>query len=1105
MRPVTFTYDPADPQPLPHARARRLMALGRSVAIEGFTLGQSAEDRAFLESLAGATFKGRVRFEGCTFMEPLDLAEATFEQTLRLVDCTFQKGLKLRDASVAGRCSLRGSRFCEHAEPWLDWRGLTTGRDFSLVRTTFRVPINLYLATVGSDLRLDGVRILARGRTWELESKDGNGHTARTPAAVDHMDGKALNLWGATVHRNAIARPWRTVAGTESDHAAARRKTRHVRIRGLVDLGADVGGYVSFEGARVGAARDSIAVNFTTGSVGRSVAFWNGARITGSVVLPIRVGGYVDFNGSAIDAGRDRTAVNMNAARVTSSVAFRKDTRITGAIDLRASVGGQVVFDRASINASEHKIDRADHALAVIMDAATVGGSVFFMGGTHVIGAIDLRAKVVGAVEFSHAAIEGEACKTAVDMEAASIGGSVFFVKGTCVSGAINLRSKVEGQVEFNNATIYAETCQSDDSTHARTVNMDTATVGGPVFFRGDTAIKGTVSMNQAILRGGLMMAARDTTTEFDRPDMASSNDRSLRECLIVGDLDLSFVESGASVLLHGVSILGAIHARHITVSGDLHMCGGVAGAVEPAQEQRAAAWAPFAARYHREIEQLERQNKSGSVSGLAYRQRLDDLVKERTRFEREAKSRSDELRWQPWELNGTSRDSTAIAIDLELAHVRGHLWIKGQRVRGGVKANLAHVEGDASFDRSLIEGDLDLRGARVEGAFEGEPAAKGEPGPLVCGTIDARGGTFESVTIRLGDTPNTDGRVTKWYLFDSAKVGVFRVLGRLDAQGRKVFSVHRMGFGDLELDGLTGGGYPWWTERDEWRIGLVIILAFACFLALAFGAWPGGWWTVLVALATYLVIAGHLQHRAVKARRESPNRPMLDFLRRSRFSAAFSIDAERWARAGGDDPRADEIFLDRRRRELEERRPLMDADGSPIETGERPAFHWFTLLWRWCVLDFVFGYGVRPARAVHLFALLWLLNWAVFLPAAAVERPLSFETQAHEAGAPVTPANPAWPGDGGMPREEDRWGPQRAFFMAIRVQVPPVELFVDAEWKPADRPMFGAGVQGRGIALTYENWAAVMRILNLVLVPVIIAGATGLLKPREARYTGAS
>ena len=76
---------------------------------------------------------------------------------------------------------------------------------------------------------------------------------------------------------------------------------------------------------------------------------------------------------------------------------------------------------------------------------------------------------------------------------------------------------------------------------------------------------------------------------------------------------------------------------------------------------------------------------------------------------------------------------------------------------------------------------------------------------------------------------------------------------------------------------------------------------------------------------------------------------------------------------------------------------------------------------------------------------------------------------------------------------------------MAMRVQVPPVELFIDAEWKLADRAMFAQGVEGKGIALTYENCAAIMRILNLILVPVIIAGATGLLKPREAQYTGAN
>lgn len=69
---------------------------------------------------------------------------------------------------------------------------------------------------------------------------------------------------------------------------------------------------------------------------------------------------------------------------------------------------------------------------------------------------------------------------------------------------------------------------------------------------------------------------------------------------------------------------------------------------------------------------------------------------------------------------------------------------------------------------------------------------------------------------------------------------------------------------------------------------------------------------------------------------------------------------------------------------------------------------------------------------------------------------------------------------------------------MALRLQIPLVDLFVDKPWKPADRAMLASGKKRGGIELTYENYAAAMRALNLILVPIIIAGATGFLKPRD-------
>jgi len=45
---------------------------------------------------------------------------------------------------------------------------------------------------------------------------------------------------------------------------------------------------------------------------------------------------------------------------------------------------------------------------------------------------------------------------------------------------------------------------------------------------------------------------------------------------------------------------------------------------------------------------------------------------------------------------------------------------------------------------------------------------------------------------------------------------------------------------------------------------------------------------------------------------------------------------------------------------------------------------------------------------------------------------------------------------------------------------------------------MFAQGHKTGGILLTYENYAAAMRAINLILVPVVIAGAAGFLKSRD-------
>lgn len=1196
MERAVFTHHETDMPTLPHREVRWAMARGRSVVVEGFTLGASEEDKTFLAGLTGAAFAGRVKFEGCTFTIQLDLAEATFERTLLLLECTFEKGLRLRDASVGGRCSLHGSTVKDDERHWLDWRGIKTGRDLRLGGVTANAPIDLYGASVEGDLRIDGLHVLEEGRD-EMAVRENKRliPSDRHHVAIE-MIGKALNLECANIKGYLNASPLEM-------HGAPVPTKRSTQIQGNIDLRANIekhvifqnaivnagignkaitmefasvggavvfldgtaitgsvalqcrtGGLVGFSNATVDAGSGGIAINMKSATYGGSVFFNKGTSIIGAVNLQASVGGEVNFNNANIDAGAGKTAINMDSATVGDSVSFRNGTRITGRIDLRArvkaqvefvnatvnaevgkiavnvegatigrsihfsrgteitgsvdvraKVAGQVAFDKTTINAgigntavamaeatvggsvfflngtgitgavdlranvdgqvnlNSVTIDASTANTAILMNSARIGGSVFFRNRTHITGSVDLRAHVDGQVSFDNGIIEANTTNTAVNMENATVKASVFFIKGTRITGGVDLRARVAGQVSFGNTTVNV-------ATGCSAVNMESATIGGPLFFRGGTILDGHVNLLQASLLGGLSTTELPNRDEFDIPQSTDSNRCIARSSLIAGNLVMDFAECGQAVILHELSVLGEIRARHLTVDGDLHLCGGVVGTVDEASFELA----------QRRATQLD--------------------------------APADRLGWQPYEPAAASANSSATAVDIELAYVQGHLWIKGQRVRGGVNANLARVKGDANFDRSLIEGDLDLQDAKIEGVFEGKPSKNGEAGPLVFGSIDARGATFESVSIVLGVDTGTNAHAAADYLFDNAKVGTLRISGGT-LQGQRTgsgetdsrWSLHRLRFDEIEVDGRASDDrrrISW----HEWKwAGVFAVLAVPIVTALWLGGVPDGWLLVVGGAGIHAATAAIVACRVRRKDRDGqprpigeilldgslPIQPILDLLRASRFSAAFYVDVEHWARAAGDTPFADEVFLERRRRELCERRPEpedkstdKEDKGRPKRRGEPAHYSWFQKFARWIVFDIPFGYGVRWPRALHLFVLLWLLNWAVFLPHTAVERTLSAQAQV---------------------AIEREWGPQKAFFMAMRVQAPFVELFIDAETKPADKPLLGHGRESGPLWITYENYAAIMRILNLILVPVIIAGATGLLKPREAQYTGAS
>jgi hypothetical protein len=1090
-------------------------------------------DAAGLARLRGCIFTNRVRFSKCHFRAPVDLSETRFEQSLHLVECTFDMGLTLRNVEVRTRLSLQGSTVRDDDRFWLDWRGLRTGADLSLMGVTAHAPIDLYNATIGADLRLDGLHALAKGRTEEEALKTEALGIVDRHHVANKVAGKAINLEGADIGRHVYGN---TFAG------------RSMTVKGTLDLRATITGGIYFASAAIGAGADGMAINLWSADIGGAVFFTHDTLITGTVDLRAKVGSGVQVSKSIINAGTGGTALQMESAVVGGPVFFIERTRVTGKIVLRAKVLGQVNFDSAIIDAG---IVRT----AVDMEGAEIGGAVFFQNGTTVTGTVNMRAKVMGQVAFHDVIIEVSTKITesgtpqrAVNMESAEIGGSVLFKEFTRVKGPVDLRAQIAGGVNFTNTVIEA-------GTHRTAVTMETAKIGGPVFINRRALIIGSVSLFAARLGGGLGSMIDYNAITFSRDGSGNEQSKS-RHLLITGGLDLRFADITGPAIIHSASVLGPIRARHLSVHGDFHACGGVVGTIDQESRKELDAFIGAFIETYRTLHTAHIDSLNALSVAPTRTEELKSAVTATAQmisahFDSILPASSRSKGWQPWDTASTPAEADQTAIDLELADIHGHVWIKGMRVLGTVNLDDAEVIGDACFDRTIITGDLRLRSATVRGKVfasstdfadtadsvdptDSTPSTDSAgPCPQVTGRVDARGATLAQVRIDLR-SPG-DGETPKVILLDGATVTELEVRGT-PPESIPYFSVHRLNFGDLSLDDFSAGSRVGFTVRDWMRTVAFGILIALAGLSLHFGGWPPGGWIVAAIIAVYTFLACILNRRVLaRLGKVLPRQPVLDFLDATHFSAAFYVAVERWARAAGDDPLADEVFLKRRRRELSERRTRFTEHGTPRaaskseknepttrETDNKksrqitPDFGLATWLWRWCVLDIVFGYGVRTSRVVHLFLLLWLLNLAVFLSPYSVERPLSFEVAAtasaeaaqaeidHRAAQATTPDTPnPWPGEGGRPGPDDHWGVQRAFFMALRLQIPLVDLFVDQPWKPADRAMFADGKKTGGISLTYENYAAAMRAINLILLPIVIAGVAGFLKPRDRGEKG--
>lgn len=821
-------------------------------------------------------------------------------------------------------------------------------------------------------------------------------------------------------------------------------------------------------------------------------------------------------------------AINLRSSRLGKSVYFANlSNKFTAVIRGQVNLYDSVI--EGALRFQEVKIG-IKGGVSIDLENAEIKRFVNFDPKTLIYGKVNLQTKVGGQVRISGVEI-GEAGGTSVDMDGAEIGGSIFFQDKARINGEINLRAKVGGQVNFSNVTV--------GSGKGRAVNMESAKFSGSVYFRMGCVLRGGLNLRNASLGDGFYGAGDIDRSRFDPPvaiqDYRSGNQidaiRLRKELYVGGEITLDFAKIVGPLLLHRASVWGTITARHLVVRGDLQLCASVAG---PRDDDAGPGWRVLLA--------AARELSAG------------ELGQERRRYRRDHFWHN---YWLKAETERPAAEAAETVLNLEMAKVEGRLWLKSSRLLGGVTLEDARVDGELNCSGAAVCGDLRLRSARVSGrVFGDEKPEEGSAYPRVKGVLDARGAALSEVEVRYaGDAKNPAAVVAKRgdpvngpraVLLDDATVRTLKVTGRLpggDGPGpNAVFHLHQLAFDEIDVSDLeppkAAGGSVWrrlfdlrydptlrrYRERDPADRRRLLVAAYAVVLVGLFAAhWslPG----VKLALGA-IGVAGFVMLLAGGGDRRRMNRGRVELnLRRQRLGALldhtamspqFYLSVEQAKRAEGDDRLADDVFLRRRRRELEELRPL----GEPREPGyssrgPRPGLGLAARSW-YRLIDFSVGYGVRPHRVVSLFLMLWLLNWGVFLNPRSVERPLSFgvppEVQAErrEAWADGYPqaeggANP-WPADGGVPAAGE-WHAGHAFFVAMRVQLPLLSLLAEGDWEPSSRPMrvfdealggaWGAEGGPEGV-LTFENYASVMQVTNLILIPLMIAGATGVLKRRE-------
>lgn len=409
---------------------------------------------------------------------------------------------------------------------------------------------------------------------------------------------------------------------------------------------------------------------------------------------------------------------------------------------------------------------------------------------------------------------------------------------------------------------------------------------------------------------------------------------------------------------------------------------------------------------------------------------------------------------------------------------IAGQLWMVGASVAGVVNLSGAQVNGDFQLRNARVKEDL------IANPFDGGGTLGTLP-TVIGGDLVTTGAHFEA-DIDLNGT-----RVVRGIILDGTQCNGELSLAGANAPAHRVkphrrrpagpplrceaaaLRMVRASFGAAVIDGSICGTPPLpspmhaartWSARVA-KLGIRLPAGAAAPLPLN-PAFDLSYATV-GQLRLVLPVCGPVNMEGITFRDVSfeddqnvlPDHEVASLLAMTEpFQRATYLRFEKWSRDRGDDATANRVYRAMRRR------------SRAMETP-------FSQLWAEYLVDWLTAYGTQSWRAAILLVLVIACTGGLFLKPGAL--------------VPKTPA-----GDPAPTRHT--WG--TAYWVATKYAIPVLSVAPGDQWKPSSAraaPSLGPLplCARAGWWITYDEWASVVSVVGWILVPLLVASISGVLK----------